>query len=464
MLIRFVVKNLFSFNEATEFNMLPGKATRLKHHKYKLNDEIEVLKLSAIYGANASGKSNLVKSFAYLKRIILNGKIPYDLNTRKFKLQQENSIMPVEFSLEFFDTSKHYFYTITVHENRIVDEFLSEIILGKEDRLVFHRKTNEKNENSIQFFNEFYRNDKNKLLKEIIENNILKPNQSLIDIIDEFGNDDDDDVLTTDEWYDIYALNAWLENDLIIVSNLALHNKYLPLQLNYNKDFKQFSIEVLSTYSTGIVDISIEKMPIEIFFGSNNIDEINKIINSIETNDSLPFYKIINNEAINFIKENNKFLAVQLKYIVYDQAGNKVIFRYNELSDGTKKLVDYLKVLDDVINTECTYIIDEIEKSIHPILIKELIAKFSKEENTKGQLIFTSHESNLLDQDILRTDEIWFAEKNKKGETKLYSLSDFKEHSTIDIRKGYLQGRYGGIPFISNLQDLNWRKEDVAEK
>jgi hypothetical protein len=270
--------------------------------------------------------------------------------------------MPVEFSLEFFDTSKHYFYTITVHENRIVDEFLSEIILGKEDRLVFHRKTNEKNENSIQFFNEFYRNDKNKLLKEIIENNILKPNQSLIDIIDEFGNDDDDDVLTTDEWYDIYALNAWLENDLIIVSNLALHNKYLPLQLNYNKDFKQFSIEVLSTYSTGIVDISIEKMPIEIFFGSNNIDEINKIINSIETNDSLPFYKIINNEAINFIKENNKFLAVQLKYIVYDQAGNKVIFRYNELSDGTKKLVDYLKVLDDVINTECTYIIDEIEK------------------------------------------------------------------------------------------------------
>jgi AAA15 family ATPase/GTPase len=110
------------------------------------------------------------------------------------------------------------------------------------------------------------------------------------------------------------------------------------------------------------------------------------------------------------------------------------------------------------------YIVDEIERSIHPILIKELISKFSKEENTKGQLIFTSHESNLLDQDILRTDEIWFAEKNNRGETKLYSLSDFKEHSTIDIRKGYLQGRYGGIPFISNLQDLNWHKEDVAEK
>lgn len=236
------------------------------------------------------------------------------------------------------------------------------------------------------------------------------------------------------------------------------------MQLNFDTDFKKFAIQILSTYSTGITDIVIEKIPIELFFGSNNLDEINKIINSIETNNDYPVYKMINNEVVNFIKEKNKILAVQLKYIINNDEGNGVVFRYNELSDGTKKLVDYLRILDDVINSECSYMIDEVEKSIHPLLIKEIISKFSKEENTKGQLIFTSHECNLLDQDILRTDEIWFAEKNKKGETKLYSLSDFKEHSTIDIRKGYLQGRYGGIPFISNLQDLNWHKEDVVEK
>ena len=73
-------------------------------------------------------------------------------------------------------------------------------------------------------------------------------------------------------------------------------------------------------------------------------------------------------------------------------------------------------------------------------------------------MIFSTHESNLLDQEIFRTDEIWFTEKSVLGSTKLYSLSDFKEHNTIYIRKGYLNGRYGAIPFLGNLQDLNWHK------
>ena len=97
------------------------------------------------------------------------------------------------------------------------------------------------------------------------------------------------------------------------------------------------------------------------------------------------------------------------------------------------------------------------------MIVKELVSKFSFDNKTKGQLIFSTHESNLLDQEILRTDEIWFAEKNTNGATRLYSLSDFKEHNTIDIRKGYLNGRYGAIPFLGNLKDLNWHK-DVTEE
>ena len=78
-------------------------------------------------------------------------------------------------------------------------------------------------------------------------------------------------------------------------------------------------------------------------------------------------------------------------------------------------------------------------------------------QNTKGQLIFTSHESNLLDLDIFRQDEIWFVEKdNKSGDTKMYSLSEFKPRYDLDIRKGYLKGRFGAIPFLAKLHDLNW--------
>jgi len=89
-------------------------------------------------------------------------------------------------------------------------------------------------------------------------------------------------------------------------------------------------------------------------------------------------------------------------------------------------------------------------------LLKQLIGKFTRNNKTKGQLIFTTHESNLLDQNIFRQDEIWFTEKKSTGETALYPLSDFSIRFDLDIQKGYLQGRFGAIPFLGNLQDLNW--------
>ena len=97
-----------------------------------------------------------------------------------------------------------------------------------------------------------------------------------------------------------------------------------------------------------------------------------------------------------------------------------------------------------------------LERSIHPVLIKELLGKLSSSDNVKGQLIFTTHESGLLDQRIFRTDEIWFAQKDVEQATQLYPLSDFDVREGADIEFGYLNGRYGGIPFLSNLRDLHW--------
>jgi len=138
-------------------------------------------------------------------------------------------------------------------------------------------------------------------------------------------------------------------------------------------------------------------------------------------------------------------------------------FYLNEESDGTNRLLDYIPAFQDMIFRNKVYIIDEMERSIHPLLIKELISKYSLDNNTKGQLIFTTHESNILDQEILRQDEIWFIEKDKKGRSDMYPLSEFKEHHTKDIKKGYLNGRYGAIPFLGNLKDLNWTKYGTTE-
>ena len=113
---------------------------------------------------------------------------------------------------------------------------------------------------------------------------------------------------------------------------------------------------------------------------------------------------------------------------------------------------------------DCTFIIDEIEQSIHPLIMKEIIKKFGDDPRTTGQLIFSTHDVNLLDQEIFRQDEIWFAEKNAVGASRLYPLSDYKEHATIDIEKGYLAGRYGGVPYLGDLRDLNWKTESDESK
>ena len=125
-------------------------------------------------------------------------------------------------------------------------------------------------------------------------------------------------------------------------------------------------------------------------------------------------------------------------------------------SDGTIRLIEYTPVIYLVLNQDCTVLIDEVERSLHPILIKEIITKLSESETAKGQLVFTTHESCLLDQDILRPDEIWFAQKDQDQATQFYPLSDFNIHKTANIENGYLNGRYGGIPFLSNLKDLHW--------
>ena len=104
------------------------------------------------------------------------------------------------------------------------------------------------------------------------------------------------------------------------------------------------------------------------------------------------------------------------------------------------------------------YLVDEIERSIHPHLLKEIIKKLVNSEEITGQLIFTTHESNLLGLDLFRQDEIWLTEKNELGATSFSPMSDYKIRNDLDIRKGYLKGRFGAIPMLGNLEDLNWYK------
>jgi hypothetical protein len=132
-----------------------------------------------------------------------------------------------------------------------------------------------------------------------------------------------------------------------------------------------------------------------------------------------------------------------------------------EESDGTRRLLNLIPALLNQ-QTPRVYVIDEIDRSLHPMIVKEFLEFFLKSRGCGScQIIVTTHESNLLDQDLLRRDEIWFAEKDQTAATRLYSLLDFKVRNDRDIRKGYLQGRFGAVPFLSGLERLLPRTEQL---
>jgi AAA15 family ATPase/GTPase len=154
-------------------------------------------------------------------------------------------------------------------------------------------------------------------------------------------------------------------------------------------------------------------------------------------------------------KGENRVYRIAIQAAHEHEPGKVVRLELAEESDGTRRLLNLIPALRAPRATSAVYFIDEIDRSLHPILVKEFLEFFLK--STDGgprQIIVTTHESNLLDQELLRRDEIWFAEKDQTAATRLYSLLDFKVRNDLEIRKHYLQGRFGAVPFLGNLESL----------
>lgn len=453
MLIRFFVKNLFSFKDLTEFNMLPGRFNRLPHHINKAPN-IDLLKLNVIYGANGAGKSNLIHALAILRDFLIDGKMPIDLITNTFKFDKESASKDIFLGVEFIKDDIPYYYGLTINQGIIIEEELQISGLGKaEDKNLFLRTDSRDTKNlEISFSKEILEDKEAALFPSFLKNEILERNKPVLYYMKNRQNK-------------VFApfRNAldWFVKSLELILPFSRPGA-LVLQLERNKQFHDFATEIMKSFNTGIQDIHVETIPIEEFFGEDDKHEADRITAELRASEIQIKAARSFLEEVVFVLENNKAVAKRIFFSHSEDEGS-VKFKFSEESDGTRRLMEYLPGVFDVVNKRKTYFIDEIERSIHPLLIKELIKKISLDPSITGQLIFSTHESNLLDQDIFRQDEIWFAEKNKTGATELYALSEFKEHHTIDIRKGYLNGRYGGIPFLGNLKDLNWDKYAKAD-
>lgn len=446
MLIRFQVKNLYSFEEETEFNLLTNDSEHLPHHKKHCNG-VDFLRLSAIYGANASGKSNFVRAIGLLQNIVKKGKIIDEVSDYKFKLSKEALTKPISLAIELLSNSKMYYYTLTFDQKKILNETLVETFKDKEDRIVFERSlTNERQE--IPFIESEVKNEKERMFLELLSDKLLSKDELLLTFLTQKYPNEYADINNVFEWF----------SDVLIVLNSNFKIRGIAHKFDKHDSIVKFVNTFIPTLSTGIQRIEVQKKEIQ-----GDSDDMKHLKDNIKDDQEQLFTNTNpdTGEEITFVmEENDKIFAKRIFTEHLDKEGHKVFFPFGWESDGTKRLLEYTPLINGVINAEVVFVVDEIERSIHPMMIKELIRKISSDTSAQGQLIFTTHESCLLDQEILRTDEIWFAQKDKGGATHMYSLSDFNISNTANIEDGYLNGRYGGIPFLSNLKELNWHTDE----
>jgi AAA15 family ATPase/GTPase len=446
MLIRFIAKNIFSFKDETEFNLFPNKSQGLQHHKVRIGD-FDFLRYSAIYGANGSGKSNLIKAISFLETLVEEGKFPSDSGDLKFKLNDDNLKAPISLGIEFITYGESFFYTITFNESIILYESLSKSN-RIDDILVFERSL-ENEIQEIKFHEDYYKTDKEKLFAEVLSEKLIQKNELLITFLSKKYPED---------FKSAYSAFKWFDETLVIIKPDARPGGIAQI-LDEEPTIKEFANKFIPSLNTGISKIEIEKKKFEEFLGESGDAKLKrKIIEDLKSNPNK--LSILTNsetgEEVTLVYENNEVFAKRLVTKHQNSSGESRDFNLGQESDGTRRLIDYIPAFQGIISDNKVFIIDEIERSIHPMTIKEIITKLALDESVKGQLIFSTHESNLLDQSIFRTDEIWFTQKDFDGSSKIYSLSDFKIHNTINIENGYLKGRFGGIPFLSNLKDLNW--------
>ncbi|WP_420460886.1 AAA family ATPase [Neolewinella sp.] len=453
MLIRLVVNNFLSFGEEREFNMLPNERyKKLPHHTYSVGSE-SVLKLAAVYGANAAGKSNLVKALEVLKSFVNQKKIPIDIGINRFRFDEALQDGAVALAVEFWAREKAFVYGVEFCDDFVLTEELYESGLGiRDDRLVF-RKYVQDGKTQIEFSKGFSRSKKNQLLESVLEDNLLKDDESALRFLA---------TLKVPELADVELAAHWFDQTLQIITPSEIA-RGLPHFLDINSQLAEYANQLMRTYHLGVAAVEIERLSLDEFVGRDNPSASRSIMQDLaDSHHNFITLKSGKGDIVCAVQEDDKIVVKRLRIRHTTPSGKERVFEMGEESDGTKRLLDFVLTFFAVVRQGTVFVIDEIERSLHPNLIKQLIHKFSHDDRTNGQLIFTTHESNLLDQNILRRDEIWFAEKDSFGSTDLYSLSKFREHHTMDIRKGYLTGRYGGIPFTGNLEELNWHDYDLV--
>lgn len=414
MLLQFYFSNYRSFEGEAILDMRASGSNELSSH-IRVQGNEKILPVSAIYGANASGKSSVFEAFRFMTWCVSNslsfskenkGK-SQKLNADSFKFSDKVK-EPSEFEINYIDSNGkkklYYTYGFKIGSSEIIEEYLAYntktgVKRNEEFTYIFNRKKNEK----------LYLDSSLEKFKENIEISLKK--ETLLVSLGAVLNIKE--MKQVQDWF--------FKTEVINFSNSlygAFFENILPRKADESQEVRRNLVEFINSFDDSIIDIEVEKS------SSGDKDE-----------DSYRGYAIHKTKS-----------------------GNTNRLSFSEESSGTKKMFSLYQTLLDVLEQGGIFFADELDIKLHPLLMRNILLTFTDKEKNKNnaQLIFTTHNTIYMDMDLLRRDEIWFVEK-KLGVSSLYSLDDITNEKGEKVRKDsnyekhYLLGNYGAVPYLKNL-------------
>jgi len=423
MLLEFRLANFRSYSADKRFSMVAGSGKELPTNTMTAQgfERYPLLRSASIYGANASGKSNLIQAFAFFRYFVLRSsenrqegdKIP----VYPFMLDPELAKKPSEFEMTFILNGVRHEYGFVVSQDRVHEEWLTVYPKGKPQEW-FQRTTDTTGKSHWSWNRTHLKGDKSQLAERTRDNALF--------------------LSVAAQWNhpQIKPIYGWFRNQLKVLRREVHAMSYTRSQLLQNSTFREWLTGVLKAADTGISRVLAKESKVR--------------------KDHLRFPSEIPDDVRDYLTES--FLN-ELKVEIHTThrlpgTDNEIEWDLEQESDGTKRMLELLGPIYDVLQSGAVLIMDELDTSLHAFITRELVQLFNNPKTNPGgaQLIFTTHDTSLLDPALFRRDQVWFTEKDRSGATDLYSLQDFSVRKGEAMQKGYLVGRYGAIPVLKRFE------------
>lgn len=428
MLIRFTLKNWMSFRDEAVFSMVASKERQHGDRVPMLKKyRMRVLPIAAIYGGNASGKTNIFQALSFSKYFVVRGtgtddKIP----VIPFVLDKKSASEASRFCFEIFVKERVYEFSFSVTSSKVLEEKLVRIF-PTSDKVLYHRRGSDLAECGW--------GDKEPRLQFAFQgtrDNQLFLTNSVSQKLDCFR--------------DVYD---WFKDSLVIIGP---DSRFGPFEqfLDESSPLYDKMNSLIRRLDTGIDHVGGETIPFENMPIPSALKDM--IRSELKEGGSVRF-PIDGERRFVVTRKDGKIFAKQLVSFHTTSSGGKVKFDIERESDGSKRAIDLLPAFLDLSRDDSTrvYAVDELDRSLHSALTRALVEMYlgSATGETRAQLLMTTHDVLLMDQNLLRRDEMWVTERSKDGASSLSSFCEFEDvRYDKDVRKSYLQGRLGGVPKI----------------